>query len=53
MANEKENWSVRFQQDENGEIKVIYSGEINLYVLLSVFEIEREKLKLQLVDNVK
>jgi hypothetical protein len=46
-------WNVSFQQDENGEIKVIYSGEINLYILLSVLEIEREKLKLQLVENVK
>ena len=46
-------WSVRFQNNEKGEIDVIYSGEINLYELLSVLEIEREKLKTQLVDNVK
>jgi len=45
-------WDVRIQKEENGEIKVIYSGEIDLYVLLSVLEIEREKLKLQLVENV-
>ena len=45
-------WNVSFQQDETGEVKVIYSGEINLYILLSVLEIEREKLKLQLVENV-
>ena len=47
------NWNVRIQKEENGEINVIYSGEIDLYVLLSVLEIEREKLKLQLVENVK
>ena len=46
-------WTVRIEQDETGEIKVIYSGEVNLYILLSVLEIEREKLKLQLVENVK
>jgi len=51
MANEK--WTVRIQKEETGEINVIYSGEIDLYVLLSVLEIEREKLKLQLVENVK
>ena len=51
MADKK--WSVRIQKEENGEINVIYSGEIDLYVLLSVLEIEREKLKLQLVENVK
>jgi len=51
MANEK--WNVRIQKEETGEIKVVYSGEIDLYILLSVLEIEREKLKQQLVDNVK
>ena len=48
-----EKWNVRIQKEENGDINVVYSGEIDLYVLLSVLEIEREKLKLQLVDNVK
>ena len=51
MVNEK--WTVRIQKEETGEINVIYSGEIDMYVLLSVLEIEREKLKLQLVENVK
>jgi hypothetical protein len=45
-------WNVSFTLNETGEVKVIYSGEINLYILLSVLEIEREKLKLQLVENV-
>jgi hypothetical protein len=53
MDSDNKTWNVSFQQDETGEIKVIYSGEINLYILLSVLEIEREKLKLQLVENVK
>ena len=51
MDNNK-TWTVKIQKEENGEINVIYSGEIDLYVLLSVLEIEREKLKLQLVENV-
>lgn len=45
-------WQIIISKDAEGQINVIYQGDLNLYEVLSLLELEREKLKRTLVERI-
>jgi hypothetical protein len=46
-------WQVIFQKQKNGDVSIMYTGEVNLYEFIGLLDIEKEKLKQNLIEKVK
>lgn len=46
-------WQVTFKKEENGDITVFYTGKVNLYEFITALELERDKLKENLLGKIK
>jgi hypothetical protein len=45
-------WQVTFRKEENGDITVVYTPKVNLYEFITALELEKEKLKEQLLRKI-
>lgn len=48
----KKGWSVIITEDD-GEVKFIFDGDVDMYRLIGLFEVEIELMKKKLLEKVK
>jgi len=46
-------WQVIFKKEQNGDITVLYTGKVNLYELITALDLEKDKLKENLLGKIK